>query len=77
MCDGRRGCPTTTRSPDAAYNFCTVRSLDAWDLSMLKVLNDDMRVKYDAYWSRVKRRAARREGAARRSARRKKKGRRA
>ena len=26
---------------------------------MLKVLNDDMRVKYDAYWSRVKRRAAR------------------
>ena len=27
----------------------------AWDLSMLKVLNDDMRVKYDAYWSRVKR----------------------
>ena len=24
-----------------------------------QVLNDDMRVKYDAYWSRVKRRAAR------------------
>ena len=30
-------------APADVRNFCTVRSLDAWDLSMLKVLNDDMR----------------------------------
>jgi hypothetical protein len=58
-CATAEGLPDYDTFADAAYNFCTVRSLDAWDLSMLKVLNDDMRVKYDAYWSRVKRRAAR------------------
>ena len=35
----REGLPDYDTFADAAYNFCTVRSLDAWDLSMLKVLN--------------------------------------
>ena len=53
------GLPDYDRFADAAYDFCTVRSLDAWDLSMLKILNDAMRIKYDAYWAQVHRRAAR------------------
>ena len=53
------GLPDYDTFADAAYNFCTVRSLDAWDLSMLKVLNDDMRVKSRRHaHGRASRRAA-------------------
>ena len=38
-CATAEGLPDYDTFADAAYNFCTVRSLDAWDLSMLKVLN--------------------------------------
>ena len=46
-CATAEGLPDYDTFADAALQPCTVRSLDAWDLSMLKVLNDDMRVKYD------------------------------
>ena len=34
---------------DAVYNFCTVRTLDAWDLKMLKVINDELREAHEEH----------------------------
>ena len=51
------GASAATSSPrnDLVKNY---RAPTHWLIST-QVLNDDMRVKYDAYWSRVRRRAAR------------------
>jgi len=50
--------PDYDRFADAAYNFCTVRNLDAWDLRMLQVINDDMREAYERMLVEQERRAA-------------------
>mmetsp|Transcript_25403 Transcript_25403/g.76299 ORF Transcript_25403/g.76299 Transcript_25403/m.76299 type:complete len:355 (-) Transcript_25403:52-1116(-) len=40
---------------DACYNFCTVRSLDSWDLKMLKVMNDYLRDLHEAHQQELER----------------------
>lgn len=44
---------------DAAYNFCTVRQLDVWDLKMLKILDDIMKEQYEDHYASEERKRLR------------------
>ena len=65
-CVTKEPLPDYDRFVDAAYNFCTVRHLEAWDLKMLDVINGDMRLQYE---ERLKELERQKEKAVRRARR--------